>query len=142
LQHTRQPTIWTEAKACKLFARGGELIYDEMHNHCAIFAPNGTYQAIIIVSSRPEGMGRLCAQQTQEWHHQTDLMKTLSPIGLEIVRIGVNQALTKGPQPQRITLEQLHGTISLLHKDKGSTDRTARLMVLSKTTGLQSDDYM
>jgi hypothetical protein len=33
-----------EAKARKLFARGGELIYDEMHNHCAIFAPDGTYQ--------------------------------------------------------------------------------------------------
>jgi hypothetical protein len=33
-----QPTIWTVAKACKLLARGGELNYDETHNHCAIFA--------------------------------------------------------------------------------------------------------
>jgi len=40
-----QPTVWTEAKACKLFARGGEMMYDEMHNHCDIFAPNRTYLA-------------------------------------------------------------------------------------------------
>ena len=33
-----------EAKARKLFVRGGKLIYDEMHNHRAIFALDRTYQ--------------------------------------------------------------------------------------------------
>ena len=66
---------------------------------------------------------------------QTDLIKTLSPTGLEIIRTWANQVLTLGPQPRRITLEQLNGTISLLHKGTGSTDRTSdwRPVVLLNT---------
>ena len=64
--------------------------------------------------------------------HQAEIIRTMSPVALEILREWANQFL-RSENPRTPSEDDMRGMISLLHKGKESTDNTSDWLAQNET---------